>query len=217
MIYRLSEKNSLVEKRSILVQWRWDENEDSDTNNNITTINQEDFDLSEFCTRRSHAFAVARYMLSTRRRVDHVIEFKTNPEGLSLAPGDFIRVDTKMSPYENFQNGVVTTEGAVVSPAPIKDGKQMAYVFRQGTTEVILEEIEFLNNRVTDETLFGALFNVPNIARRLGIYAVESIGIEEDGLIKITGSHHPVFEDLSSKIVYDVLHPTEQFTVVEEG
>jgi hypothetical protein len=217
MIYRLSEKNSLVEKRSILVQWRWDENEDSDTNNNITTINQEDFDLSEFCTRRSHAFAVARYMLSTRRRVDHVIEFKTNPEGLSLAPGDFIRVDTKMSPYENFQNGVVTTEGAVVSPAPIKDGKQMAYVFRQGTTEVVLEEIEFLNNRVTDETLFGALFNVPNIARRLGIYAVESIGIEEDGLIKITGSHHPVFEDLSSKIVYDVLHPTEQFTVVEEG
>lgn len=216
MIYRASQKNSLIEKRSILVQWRWDENEDSDPGNNITTINQEEFNLSEFCTRRSHAFAVARYLLSIRRRVDHVVEFKTNPEGLNLAPGDFIRLDTKMAPYENFQNGVITDDGAVISPSPVKNGKQMAYVFRQSTEEVVLEEVEFLNNRVTDQTLFGALFNVPNVARRLGVYAVESIGIEEDGLVKITASHHPVFDDLSSKIVYDVLNPTQQFTVVEE-
>lgn len=217
MVYRQTLKNSLIEKRSILVQWRWDENEDSDTTNNITTVNQEDFDLSEFCTRRSHAFAAARYMLSIRRRVDHVVEFKTTPEGLSLAPGDFIRLETLMAPYENFQNGVVRSDGKVISAVPVEDGIHSVYVFRAGSEDVVLEDVEFINNRVTDETLFGSLFNVPSISRRLGVYAVESIGIEEDGLVKITGSHHPVFEDLSSKIVYDVLHPTEQFRIVEEG
>ncbi len=217
MIYRKSQKNALVEQRSIMVQWRWDENEDSDDTNNITTVNQEDFDLSAFCTRRSHAFAAARYLLSIRRRVDHVVEFKTNPEGLSLAPGDFIRLETLMAPYENFQNGIIRNDGRVVSVVPIEDGTYSVYVFRAGADDVVLEDVEFINNQVTDESLYGALFNVPNIARRLGVYAVESIGIEEDGLVKITGSHHPVFEDLSSKIVYDVLHPSEQFRVVEEG
>ena len=67
-----------------------------------------------------------------------------------------------------------------------------------------------------DPGLFGALFNAPGIAKRFGMYQVESVGIEEDGCVKITGSHHPVFADLRSKIVYDVLHP-ERFRVVEEG
>ena len=122
-----------------------------------------------------------------------------------------------MAPYENFQNGVVRSDGKVVSATPVEDGIHSVYVFRAGSEDVVLEDVEFLNNRVTDETLFGSLFNVPNVSRRLGVYAVESIGIEEDGLVKITGSHHPVFEDLSSKIVYDVLHPSEQFRIVEEG
>ena len=50
MIYRKSKPNTLVEPRSILVQWDWDENNDNDLSNNITTINQEDFDISSFCT-----------------------------------------------------------------------------------------------------------------------------------------------------------------------
>ena len=96
MVYRRSKPNTLVEPRSILVQWDWDENNDNDLSNNVTTVNQEDFDISSFCTRRSHAFAAARYLLSLRSTVDHVVEFKTNPTGLNLSPGDFIRIDSKL-------------------------------------------------------------------------------------------------------------------------
>ena len=76
--------------------------------------------------------------------------------------------------------------------------------------------MEVKNGKVTDPSLFGVLFNTPAIARRLGTYQVESVGIEEDGCVMITGSHHPVFEDLSSKIVSDVFSP-DRFRVVEEG
>ena len=96
MVYRRSKPNTLVEPRSILVQWDWDENNDNDPSNNVTTVNQEDFDISSFCTRRSHAFAAARYLLSVRRRVDHVVEFKTNPTGLNLSPGDLFALTPKL-------------------------------------------------------------------------------------------------------------------------
>jgi len=216
MIYRVSQPNALVEKRSISVRWKWDENFDGDPNNDVTTVNQEDYDISEFCTRRSHAYVAARYMLSARRRVDHTIEFLTTPTGLSLAPGDFIRVESQMSPYENFQNGVVRADGSIVSAMQLADGTHKAYVHRPGSEDVELIDITVKNNRVTDPSLGGSLFNVPNIARRLGVYQVETIGIEDDGLVKITGSHHPVFEDMRSKIVYDIMHPDEQFVIAEE-
>ena len=223
MIYRKAQKNSLTETRSILVQWKWDENEDDDLTNNITTVNQEDYDLSSFCTRRSHAFAAARYMLSIRKRVDHVVEFKTTPSGLSLAPGDFIRIDTEMAPYENYQNGIIRSDLRVFAAVPVPDGINRMYVYRPGSVSVELESVEVKDGKATDPGLANALFNrpsmlrnVPGIARRLMVYQVETIGIEEDGLVKITGSHHPVFDDLSSKIVHDVMEP-DKFKIVEEG
>ena len=217
MIYRRSQPNTLTEKRSILVQWDWDENNDDDPSNNITTVNQEDFDMSSFCTRRSHAFAAARYMLSIRRRVDHIIEFKTTPAGTGVAPGDFIRVTTQASPYENFRNGVVSADGTIRTPTPMPDGVHRTFVYRGREGEEVKEvQMEVKDGKVTDSSLFGSLFNTPAVTRRLGVYQVESVGIEEDGCVMITGSHHPVFEDLSSKIVYDVYHP-EEFRVVEEG
>ena len=97
------------------------------------------------------------------------------------------------------------------------DGIHRVFVYLGGESDEVKEmEMEVKEGKVLDAGLFGALFNAPGIARRLGMYQVESVGIEEDGCVKITGSHHPVYEDLSSKIVYDVMHP-EQFRVVEEG
>jgi hypothetical protein len=199
------------------VQWDWDENNDDDPSNDISTINQEDFDISSFCTRRSHAFAAARYLLSIRRRVDHVIEFKTTPNGMSVAPGDLIRVTTEASPYENFRNGVVSADGTIRTPTPMPDGVHRTFVYRGQEGEEVEEvQMEVKDGKVTDSNLFGSLFNTPAATRRLGMYQVESVGIEEDGCVMITGSHHPIFEDGRSKIVYDVYHP-EDFRVVQDG
>ena len=215
MIYRESKPNVLVETRSILVQWDWDENNDDDPSNNITTVNQEDFDISLFCTRRSHAFIAARYMLSLRRRVDHIVEFKTNPTGLNLAPGDFIRVESEASPYEEFRNGVIGDDGVIRTPTPLDDGEYKAYVYKAGGEDVEQVLLNVKDNRVDDPALFSSLFNVPGIARRLGCYQIETIGIEEDGSVMVTASHHPVDANFSSKIVADVLQP-DRFVVVEE-
>ena len=215
MIYRVSKPNTLIEKRSMLVQWNWDENNDDDPSNNITTVNQEDFDLSTFCTRRSHAYAVARYMLSIRRRVDHMIEFKTNPTGLSLAPGDFIRVETEASPYEEFRNGMIDENGYIRTPTPLDDGEHTAYVYKTDGGDIEEVTLSVKDSRVDDPELYNSLFNVPGIARRLGCYQVETVGIEEDGTVMITGSHHPVTVEMKSKIVQDVLNPNS-FVVVEE-
>ena len=217
MLYRLSQENTLPETKSILVQWKWDQNDDTDLSNNITTVNQEDFDMSSFCTRRSHAFAAARYMLSIRRRVDHIIEFKTTPEGAKVAPGDFIRVQTTSSPYEQSRNGVVLADGTIHSPSPMPDGTYRSFVYQGGEEDQVQEvQLEVKDGKAVDPTVYGSLFNSPSVARRFGFYQIESIGIEEDGCVMITASHHPVFADFSSKIVYDVLHP-EEFRVVEEG
>ena len=40
----------------------------------------EEIDLSSFCTSRDHALMVARFLLSIRRRIDHSVQFKTDPQ-----------------------------------------------------------------------------------------------------------------------------------------
>ena len=208
MIYRACLPHSLVEPRSILVGWDY-----GDDPRRPQAVPQEDFDMSGYCTRRAHAFAAARYMLSIRKRVDHTVTFDTVPDGLSLSPGDFIRVETVMSPYENFSNGIVRADGTIVSPTSFKDGIYNAFVYRAGADDVTEEEIEIVDGKVVDTGLYDSLFNIPSIARRLGVYQVEEIKVNEDGIVSITGSHHPVFEDLRSKIVYDVMQP-EEFVVI---
>lgn len=194
MKYRRCAKNSLVTEESILVRW-----------NDEGAPKHEVFDMSNYCTRRSHAFVAARYLLSVRRRVDHVVRFQTTPEGLFLAPGDYIRVETAAAPYNSLYNGVVQADGTIVTPITLDNDTYTTYVYRQGSDRVTTEQVTVQNNTVTDGTLAGALINIPTIARRFGVYMIEELTLTEDGLVNITASHFPVFDDQSSKIVDDVL------------
>ena len=154
-------------------------------------------------------------MLSIRRRVDHIIEFKTTPSGLNLAPGNLIRVQSEASPYDTTRNGVIDETGLIKTPSPLDDGEHRTFVYRPGSDKVEEIKMQVKDNRVDDPSLFGALFNTPNTTRRFGFYQIETLGIEEDGAVMITASHHPVFADLKSKIVYDVL-TEDEFVIVEE-
>jgi len=175
---------------------------------------QEVFDMTNFCTRRSHAFAAARYLLSIRRRVDHVVRFKTTPSNLGLAPGNYIRVETAVSPYDALYTGAIRQDLSLLSAASLADGVYTAHIYRPGSEAVVTEEITIENQRVTDATLANALVNITRIARRFGVYLVEEVGLAEDGLVDVTASHFPVFEDQTSKIVNDLLSP-EIFEVLE--
>ena len=199
----------MTDIESIMVKWKYNQQQFVPT--------QEDFDISQFCSSRHHAFYAARYLLSLRKRVDHMVEFETTTADLSIAPGDYIRVDTQASPYESTRNVVVRSDGTLLSASVISDGVHHAAVYRQGSECVTQEVIEIVNGRVTDEGLHGALFNVNPIARRFGTYLVESVTLNEEGVVEVRASHYPVFKDLSSKIVDDVkwANRNDKFEVVE--
>jgi predicted phage tail protein len=206
--YRDTEVNGLTEEKTILVKWKEE---------GAVPPAQENIDMSQFCTRRGHAFLAARYLISIRRRIDHIIKFQTVIDGLSLGPGDYIRVNLTASPYESSQNVVVLEDLALFTPATIEDGTYTAFVYRQGSETVVEEQITIENNRVTDPTLANALLNIPTITRRWGVYMVDKLDITEEGLVDITASHFPVFADLRSKIVDDILHANRfvKFELIE--
>lgn len=206
--YRESKLNSLAVEQSIVVRYKED---------TLLPLKQEEFDLSQFCTRRGHAFLVARYLLSVRRRIDHVVKFQTLPQGLSLAPGDYIRVDVTAAPYDRINNVVVRSDLTLLSPNPVEDGTYPAAVFRQGSDQVTQETVTIKNNTVSDPSLDGALMNVNPVPRRYGIYMVDQLTLTEDGLVDVIASHFPVFDDGRSKIVDDILHANRyvKFEVIE--
>nr|BAR35299.1 putative phage tail protein [uncultured Mediterranean phage uvMED] len=207
--YRNTPVNGLTDVESIMVKWKYGQT--------VNVPTQEDFDMTQFCTSRHHAFYAARYLLSLRKRVDHIIEFQTTTADLSIAPGDYIRVDTAVSPYEASRNVVVRQDLTLLTASQLDDGIHCAVVYRQGSEQVVDEEIKIVNGRVTDETLAGAMFNVTPIGRRFGTYLVESVGLTEEGLVDVRASHFPVFKTMEPKIVDDILwsNRMDKFEVVE--
>ena len=51
--------------------------------------------MTDYCCSEDHAVMAAKYLLSIRDRVTHTVSFQTTPEGLNLAPGQFIKVMTQ--------------------------------------------------------------------------------------------------------------------------
>ena len=208
MKYREMPVNGLPQEQTILVKWKQE---------GSVPPRQEDFDMSGYCTRRGHAFIVARYLMSIRRRIDHTIKFQTLPQGLGLAPGDYIRVGVTASPYQSVRNVVVRADLSLLSASELTNGTFAAEVFREGSDKVQAETIEIKNGKVVDPTLANALFNIPVIQQRRGVYMVDQLTLTEDGLVDVVASHFPVDADGKSLIVQDILHNNRYtyFEVIE--
>jgi plastocyanin len=207
MTYRTaSRKNELFVSKSFQVRW---EDEPGGS-----TVRQEVFDMSAFCTTRHHAFMAARYMMSIKRRIDHIVKFKTTPEALNVAPGYFIRIDTQASPYSIYNNAVVTADGTVRALQPIEDGTYDVSLYRQGSDRVEEASITIEDGRVADPTLFSALFAVRYTTNNRGYYQIEEVGLDEDGLVEITASSHPTDSSGASLIVQDVFDES-RFIIAE--
>lgn len=207
MTYREGSKNQLPEQRSMMVLW-------ADNTGDFNQAKMETFDLSGFCTYREQAFLTARYLLSVRRRVTHTISFKTTPEGLYLAPGQYIRVITKASPTISFDNGVVDATGNVTSLSGTLSGTYNIFAYRSGDPDVRFTTITITNGVTTDTTLFNSLFTVRNDNTTCNIYQVDQITMDEEGLVEIQASYFPCDNNLRSLIVQDVLD-TSRFEILD--
>ena len=206
--YRVMAKNTLASERTVLVRYKANDNDN---------LPQEDFDLTSFCTTYDHAVTVGKYLLSTRKRIDHVITFKTIPQGLQIAPGDYIKVQTDLNPYTDVRSGVVGANGRITSIHEIPDGEHEIAIYKLDGQDVQRRTMTVEGGVVKEAELHGSLFALPNLQNTFGVYMIEEVTLEEDGAVTIVASTHPttggIGNDLGSKIVQDMLADNQRWTV----
>lgn len=197
--YRQGVINQLPEERTLTVRW----NETGAVDNKI-----ESFDMTQYCTSRDHALLVGKYLLSVRRRITHTIKFKTTPQGLSLAPGKYIRVITQVSPYSGANNGVISDTGAITSVTPLANGSYSVIYYKPPATEVATGTLTVSNGTTTQSAFYGSVFTVTNSSTQSNVYVIEQLSFDENGMVEIAASEFPTDSSLRSVIAQDVLSTT---------
>jgi hypothetical protein len=175
------------------------------TNKYGTTIT-ENYDLTAFCCSKTQALLTARFLLAVRKHVDHTINFKTVPDGLSIGPGSYIRVLTEDTTYSAGNNALVSPNGTITSVSLIPNGTYQAYVYAPGSTEVTTQTITISNGVVTPALDTGTtLISIQNTNYRKGVYQVEQLTLDEDGLVEVAAVAVPTDADGRSKVAVDVM------------
>ena len=149
---------------------------------------------------------IGRHLLSLKRRIDHAIKFKTSPLGLSLAPGDYIRVMTTGSPTSSYTIGAVSPEdGRILSASVVEDGTHEVTAYISGEDSVRMISLEVENGKATNPEFYGALFTTLIPRENQNTYLVEQLELDDDGLVNVTASHFPTDNDRHSIVALDVL------------
>ena len=203
--WRVTVQNDLPYQASALMHW-------SDLGVNERNTTEQSFDLSEFCTNREQALRTARFLLSVRRRITKTVSFKTVPDALGVQPGSYIRVITEASTYS--ANGSITDAGTLVSITTVKDGDYEALLYNPTTQEVTETTITIADNAVSDSQYHGSLFTLLSGSTDYSVYQIESLNLEEDGLVSISAVEVPTDASGVSIVAKDVLTESN-FTVLE--
>ena len=201
--YRQETKNQLPQEKNIIVRWAEPGSQD---------YSVESFDLTAFCTTRQHAELVGRFFLSIRRRVTHTVKFKTTPFGISLAPGDYIRVLTESNPYSSARNGTIDTDGAIVSASNIVDGQYNIIYHKIGSEDVNNGTMTVSGGIVSDSALWNSLFTISDATISKNVYQVEQLSLGDDNTVEITASEFPCDDSLISRLALDVTN-ADNFSV----
>jgi hypothetical protein len=205
--WRVTVQNDLPYQASALMHW-------SDLGVNERNTTEQSFDLSEFCTNREQALRTARFLLSVRRRITKTVSFKTVPDALGVQPGSYIRVITEASTYNSSANGSITDAGTLVSITTVKDGDYEALLYNPTTQEVTETTITIADNAVSDSQHHGSLFTLLSGSTDYSVYQIESLNLEEDGLVSISAVEVPTDASGVSIVAKDVLTESN-FTVLE--
>ena len=198
MRWRDERVNKLPEEQTLRVRWNEAGSE---------TYPMESFDMTEFCCSEDHAELVARFFLSIRRRITHTISFKTTPEGLALAPGDYIKVITQSSPYHAANNGVVEADGTLVMSTHLDDGAYPVWYYDKTVDAVVDGTMSVSGGKAVEANLHGTLVTIRYAGTSSTVYQVQELTLEEDGLVSVVAMEHPTTGDGISLIAMDLLSP----------
>ena len=205
--WRVTVQNDLPYQASALMHW-------SDFGVDERNTTEQSFDLSEFCTNREQALRTARFLLSVRRRITKTVSFKTVPDALGVQPGSYIRVITEASTYSSTAKGSITDAGTLVSITTVEDGDYEALLYNPTTQEVTETTITIADNTVSDSQYHGSLFTLLSGSTDYSVYQIESLNLEEDGLVSISAVEVPTDASGVSIVAKDVLTESN-FTVIE--
>lgn len=194
--YRKEKKNQLPEEATLSVRW-------AEAGSDTYPI--ESFDLTQFCTSRDHAFLVARYFMSLRRRVTHSVRFKTTPYGISLAPGDYIRVLTEASPYQPANNGVIDADGDITSATTLADGSYDILYYTSSNEEVQTAVLTVAAGKAVQPELFNTIFTLNNPTVSSSTYVIEQLTLDEEGLVEVLATEFATTDTYNSLIAQDIL------------
>jgi len=153
----------------------------------------ESLDLSDYVTSRAHAIDAAKFIIRMRRIPTHAISFRTTHEGAlaKLGPSDYIRVAMDETQYDEFNNGVVTDDGALVSTKPLADGAYnvIAWDGTEGTPPA--DATLTVSGAGTVATPVGVVFTVKLPSTQVRTYQIERITPDEEGTFNIEAVHMP--------------------------
>ena len=202
VLYRWNGDNKLPEQQTILVRY---------SGSDADQLPIEQFEFNHI-TADTHALLVARYFLAIRKHVTHTVTFQTLPWGLSLAPGDYIRITTEASPYNPSNNGIVKEDGTVVSVSPMTDGNYTVYYWDRSQTEVFTGTLQITNG--VAQSLRNTVFSVIGGNSTSQVYQIEALDVDTDGIVTVKASNHPVNSSGASLIARDVMDVDGLFEIV---
>lgn len=154
----------------------------------------EAIDLSDFCTNENHAIDVAKFTIRMRRLRDHTIRFRTTYDGLEgitngVGPGDFIKVAMDGTKYDEFNNGVVLSNGAIVSTTPLADG--VVNVMSWNGSGAVNENATLtIANGIGSPA--GIIFTLKQQSVQIRTYQIAKITPADNGTYDIEAVHMPI-------------------------
>ena len=172
---------------------------------NDQVLSEETFDLTAFCTSMEHAKKVGKFFLSIRKRVTHSVSFSTTPDGLDLAPGDFIKVATEITPYHAAYNGTIDANGDIVSATDLADGQYSILYYKTGEEDIDTGTMTINEGSVVESDFYDSVFTVQNTTTSENIYRVEQLTLNQENIVDIVATEFPCESNLASSIAKDVL------------
>lgn len=156
-------------------------------------IERESLDVSDFATNRDHAIDAAKFIIRMRRIPTHTISFQTSFEGvlMKMTPGDYIQIALQSVPYSSFNNGVVTTEGTLVSTSPIAAGSTSVVAWDGSNDNPPIATTLIVNADGTASPT-GVVFTAATDDTSTNTYQIESISPAQDGTYTIDAVHMPL-------------------------
>jgi hypothetical protein len=152
----------------------------------------ESLDLSDYVTNRQQAIDAAKFVVRMRRIPTHVISFRTTHEGAlaKFGPSDYIRVAMDETQYDEFNNGVVTAQGTVVSTKPLFPGtyEVIAWDGTEGSPPVDTNLVISSDGTATPA---GVVFTVKKVGTQVRTYQIERVTPDEEGAFTIEAVHMP--------------------------